>query len=454
LWRRGPLAFEFMDSSDYVRLRLYLLSGSMRDGGWVNRDVTAADLYEYCALSFGLVDFRLVYGLETLKDIASSQPLLEHVGVEVDITVTCSMWAIGGGVAPSLLELVKARRWVAASHMLRSTSHPHQLAQERDSSGDSILAWAAYKATSVTGCYDFIRLMLDLVPKDAHFRNPSSGFLPLHDAAWGNARTEVAVLLCAAFPASTRLRAQGETPYQIGLYHHQQKFAWPPVEELVEKAQHLRSSFQQLSTLAAVRRPLDGSLPTTQATMRDALCNVLGRSLRTNLLVCDFLGEFSAPTLALKKKMREAGSVEVADVALESGVRQAKSCSVARPTPRRRGVRSGCIRRRWPRGSLRAPIVTCGVDEVVHHREATIKERGRCAGAKQVRHRRCGFDEAEEIQVGESRKLFRLERHVVRPVVKEVQRSQKEARWPDKVIWRLDRLRDRADKTFDQRYEE
>jgi len=198
----------------------------------VLRDSTSFDLHCLAIAWFGTISVCLSLGSMVLPaDIW--QPLLGMTDKEVVINVAKS--SVLGQEGGSWIDLINSKRWAAACGMLDMHKCPASLVQLRDEYGDSALSWAAYCASTSPGAIVLIRRILALAPAEARVLSSGTGFLPLHEAAWGNAATAVAILLCAAYPDAIYARARpgGETPHQVGKTMHR-NFAWPSPEGLLQ----------------------------------------------------------------------------------------------------------------------------------------------------------------------------------------------------------------------------
>jgi len=119
-----------------------------------------------------------------------------------------------GHAEVTLVDLVRARRWSCALQLLRSPAG-HDFAQQCDSDGDTPLAWAAYKAGQSVACLETICVLILLFPAALKQRS-KGGFLPLHEAAWGNAHAAIGTVLAAAWPEALEDVGPRQTPTRSG----------------------------------------------------------------------------------------------------------------------------------------------------------------------------------------------------------------------------------------------
>lgn len=330
----------------------------------------------------------------------------------------------------SFVELARHRRSALAVLLLRTHTCPSHLVKQRDSCGDSALAWAAYNAGRSRGAAELVQAILSHNPAEARWRSRPTDMLPLHEAAWGNAPASVAVLLCMAYPTAVfALARSGETPHQLGHYYHPH-FAWPRPEELLEYARNMRVRARQLKCLRSMRR-----LEVTCQTPPPAvLAAVFGLPHAAAAVTANFLCLIAMP-IPLPSRMapQPAPSSEVL-----------WECVSAKRLP----LNCACRRMRPPRGRNLRPSAFSHVapDEVEFVREPAHKSGGRFAGARHVRNRRCSFMELALLQTGASGTVHQLKQHFARQVHSEVQHCLAEAKWPSKRQFRIERARDRADK--------
>eukprot|EP00913_Durusdinium_trenchii_P012383 g11624.t1 len=127
-----------------------------------------------------------------------------------------SLLVDGGG----LINLVRRGRHKLAHGILIYYHVPEAarwMQRFQDLMKPELLSWVAYTSggagpgTRPNGCPapGALRLLWHVIkqrPGQARCRDPDTGKLPLHDAAWGHAPPEVAILLAACFPAGLKDR--------------------------------------------------------------------------------------------------------------------------------------------------------------------------------------------------------------------------------------------------------
>jgi len=353
----------------------------------VPRDTTSFDLHCLAAACFGRKSLCLSLGSMVLPaDIW--QPLLGTQDKEVIINVTKTIHlGVEGG---SWIDLIKRRRWEAACGILDMHACPADLVRLRDEHGDSALSWAAYYASTRPGAVVLIRRILAIAPAEARVLSSGTGFLPLHEAAWGNAAPAVAILLCASYPDAIYARARpgGETPHQVGKAMHR-SFTWPSPEGLLQAAgvQHEEGNGLDITALEAVE------------------------SASSERRVAEHKAE-QAPPRSLAQPRQ-----------LPSLTCRGNAMTKHRPSL---GAEDGCQ------------------EGVQHLREACAKACGRLAGARKTRHNRCGFIDKAEVVVGPFGAVHRLRLHAARAVNESVARGHVVAKWPCKAGPRRARALDRT----------
>ncbi|CAK0885653.1 unnamed protein product, partial [Prorocentrum cordatum] len=277
---------------------------------------------------------------------------------------------------------IRAKKWDSARAVLLSHARPDLLVRQRDGGGETPLAWAAYGAGSCRAAADLVHLILKAAPGEAAVVCPGTGFTPLHDAAWGNAAAEVAALLCLFYPEALFARGRsGETPHTVGRSMHL-GFSWPRPAELLAAAASLlwRRGAEALGAPAGTAERLERCLA--------AVCGRQHRDDRDDRA----LPRAPAPA---------AAAPEPGAAALRRAPRRRAAASVAQAP---RGEDADC-----------APSPPLAAD-VLHFCEARAKSRGRLAGAREVRHSRCGFTEQAVVAVGGAGCTFRLRLYRVRAI--------------------------------------
>jgi len=357
----------------------------------------------------------------------------------------------------ALVSLICSSRWADAVALWHDAPSCLHMAMQYTSYGESTLSWAVYKARSGgRACFELMSALLFACPSIAHKRGPHK-FLPLHDAAWGNAHPAVALLLCAAHPAALYDVAQHETPHQVGHYHHFRSFAWPNPEKMLQDAMELRKcnlgNLSWLESLATLRLPLVdcgfmqnlqikdvlGWLTQYQAQWSPEGAQVLGPIAS---LVQSFVSD--RPLVSLEARRADTDGLRVSlskkgSNAIVPGPEAHRIKQIFQQAPRRRR----CVGR--PSRTLASDddevILDNGDDGVQYVRELASKQEGRFAGLKRGRHSRCDFQENMEI-VDTTGTKHHLSLHRARTLLEEIQRHTS-AKWPSKAHLHRQRAWDR-----------
>jgi hypothetical protein len=321
--------------------------------------------------------------------------------------------------------------------LLRTATKPEELAVQRDGCGDSALAWAAYKARDCrTAWFELISQLLILSPADAQKRSKSK-FLPLHEAAWGNAPAAIAVLLSAAHPSAVDDKAPGQTPHEVGHYHHTTmktrcRFSWPLPEQLHHMALELRGETEWLKRLAA------GDLLPLAELVIGFMREVEASNVHSALpIIAEENGLYTRIIAEEKQQHRQ-----------QSRQRIAVKCS-KRTCQQHRRQR---ILRRRPRGDqvvLPVAPLPDRPEEVDYLRELSAKDTGRFAGLRQARNTHSAFKEMMCVVDGAGA-THCLAFHAVRTLPRSLQRRRVAEKWPSKVDLRRQRAWERNEKAFYQ----
>jgi hypothetical protein len=314
-----------------------------------------------------------------------------------------------------------------ALNVLRTCPEPSEFAAQFDSSGDSALSWAVYKSTSEDIKWlELVCQILASSPSDIS-RRSTSKFLPLHDAGWGGASSEVATVLCAALPTALFDVVQGQTPHQLGHYHSvlkKQRFAWTTPEVMMQDALELRNVKDWLQKLISIRW---SNISQVASMCEGQIMNCFDVPFPIAKLVASFFKRkprYSPYATCLASIPEHIGSNLV---------------HPSRHNPPRR--------LHPPRGrALRArlPCLPIDEDEVSHLQELVSKSQGRCAGIERSRGRRCSFKKSMKIMDGQGSVHFIL-LHSVRTLPKEF-RKVRQPKWPSKARVRRERDSDRQGK--------
>jgi len=430
----------------------------------VLRQIFAEDLYDLAGSSFppGTI-FKLAYEDQLLQR-DSQQPLL-HAQPPVVLSFTSGwhcrdsspkdLFLDGGG----LCNLVRRGRHKLA-HAVLTNSRKEEV-EELVSDGE-LLSWVAYSSGGARQgsrpdgrpLPGALRLLWELIlrnPGQVQRRDPDTGKLPLHDAAWGHAPFEAAVMIAAAFPAAVQDRRNRgrESPADLGHYVHP-KFSWPSSDELTARASRLRKAGQLMGRMRNL-------VPQRQVGLQGCLDGGLKLGLRPSFLIASCLTDC--------KELIHSGLVPATVVTLCSLPVPVEMPAVPLNAPRKLPQSNTCNSQviqapRKPSHQQR-PIFTVGpssgphvksrsdlkppsASAVDHLRESFVKDSGLYGGARRVRNRRCSFNEVSEILVGEKR--FKLETHASHTVHTSIQRSKPAKVWPCKSVWQKERLQERRER--------
>jgi len=421
----------------------------------VPRQTYSQDLYDLAGSSFEPgTSFKLAYEDKILRrDMdqplrsATSPAILSftagwHGGSQT--SAQGSFFLDGGG----LCNLVRRGRHKLA-HILMLSDRRKELSMESE-----FLSWIAYtsggarQGNSPNGraMPGSLRLLWDVIlrePRQVRRRDPQTGKLPLHDAAWGHSPIEAAVMIAAAFPLAIQDRQNRslESPLDVGRYCHR-KFSWPEAEELKARALRLRRLGQLVAPLrtlkthrqVSLRGCLDEGLNLGLVTASTIIATYLtdcqdlihsGLIPSTVLTLCSTaaLSTPSSPQGPLPKALDAKHGVDVPD----SNETKGQLCDKVKRKRQRTGIVSSC-------------------DGIDHLREHFVKDAGLYGGAHRVRNRRCSFVEVSELLVDGKR--FKLETHVSHTVHSSVQRSAPAKIWPCKTSWQKERLKDRRERAM------
>jgi len=357
----------------------------------------------------------------------------------------------------SLIELIRSNRWRCALALLRGTEPwPLELAHQCDQDGDSPLAWAAYKATSTSVCLEVVCALISAYPA-ALQRRGKNRFLPLHEAAWGNAPAAIATAICAAWPDALADTGPGQTPHEVGQYYHAKyrrnplkAFAWPERKQMLDRAAALGEKPEWLEPLLALRLPSVSAL----------------QLLSVPKLEKSYALPHAAATLVMDLVHRQSsGCSGTKWISIPAAIPEESAAAMARATGRR--LRLG--RRRTSRGNrlpglslfeqarrrarmlarAGAPQVLSEgqgeLDEVEYTQEGLEKQRGRWAGAANTRHRHYASTQAS-IFVDGNGVLHHVTSRVTRVVIRQAQRSRRTQNWPSRVRERRERAVERSEK--------
>jgi len=333
----------------------------------------------------------------------------------------------------SLIDLIHAGRADAALHLLRSSPQPSQLAAQVDTCSDSSLSWTAYKAkrSDITWLELTVEL-LRLAPADVRKQN-SMRFLPLHDAAWGNAPAAIAVMLCAVFPHGVHVRTCGQTPHEVGHYHHttrQGMFSWPERDRMLQLAAALSCESEWLETIASLRlSSLD------QEQLRSMSVVDLQVSLSVQQPIAELIACFLAPPRA-RAPAWACALPSIPESRSSSRLRRQASFYQAADFHT-----TSCV--------YALPELTC---DDHHVREPCSKSSGYYAGLRRARNSRCSFRDLMVIadDMGGRHHMSLHAAHAIPKMAKVAVKGRerlskiKEPKWPSKAGPQRERKRDRA----------
>jgi len=429
-----------METIDSIRVTFQALSGDSFMS-CVSRNITAAELYTMASVTMKSLhlDSSFLLSIDWVILPDDSKPFASMLGCISATVHVVKQNAQSGFRALSFSNLLKQRLWCQAASCFSVSTCRRELATKGDESGDSPLAWVAYKAGNSAEALGLLRSIICYSHTDARRTSPTSSTLPLHDAAWGNASPEVAVLVCAAFPGAASVRCGGQTPNELGRYHQGAAFKWPSVEELLDRAHLLRQDLKTGQTLVAVHRRLDQLTSTSSSDFAVSQC--LGFPRRVGKVVAEFLlpalNVQRVATSSIKFPHAAAQQTELQNSAVVADLAGMRRMQRPRATGAARSSRTRQLEA--ADSDVLDKFVLCE-----HLSEASIKERGRLAGVRRMHgRRRCGFRETCDVRVG-SGAVHRLITHAVHSVCSDKHRPT--SRWPSKVCLRRERAFERAEK--------
>jgi hypothetical protein len=336
-------------------------------------------------------------------------------------------WLASDSGTASLIDLIRAGRAEVALCRVRNSPELAQVTQY----GDSALSWAVYKAKWENVAWlELVCELLIHAPADVKERN-SYQLLPLHDAAWGNAPTAIGVVLCAAFPGAAKMFAHGQTPLQLGHYHHttsRRAFSWPAREEMLSTASALAQEADFLKKIAAL-----GLSGFSQEALRSASVVELQCNLGIQQPIAELIHSFLMPPQVQPPKWASTMS--------SIPERKPTMCSIPEGRPRRCG--------RAPATALESaantnentlPELAC--DELFA-REECAKNTSHYAGVRRLRNTRCSFRELTVVRNSQGCRFF-FSTHSVRAMPEGSRAERKERKWPSKTNQTQERKKERA----------
>lgn len=314
-------------------------------------------------------------------------------------------------------------------------------------------------------------------------------FLPLHEAAWGNAPHGIAILLAAALPSALQDTGPGQTPHQVGHYYHSRfeyrrlgrkttsvvahPFTWPDAATILQNAVELRACGSWRRILTEIRLPPKPDL-LSSPNLRQRLEESLGLPSPPAALVVDFVSS-RKPAIAGLPTILEGGSCCPTSVAeglddrcsggqdgqsIQKSLARSNASHVAGSRVRQwPGHCHRAPRRRRPRPSL--PEELAGWDEselgprlgteevptgeIEIERELAAKDTRRYSGVSRVRNTRCSCTESMVVR-DDAGTLHHLEFRAAFTLPRSFQRGAGEPKWPSKMGWRRLRAADREAK--------
>lgn len=142
------------------------------------------------------------------------------------------------------------------------------LEAKREPVDPELLSWCAYTCGGAgpggrpsgrarPGALRLLFYVLRRWPQQVRQREEGTGKLALHDAAWGWAPVEAAVLLTAAHPKALedRRNEAREAPHELGRYVHGRRFNWPDAAEMKARYQIVGPSPMDSYSETFVERP-------------------------------------------------------------------------------------------------------------------------------------------------------------------------------------------------------
>lgn len=264
-------------------------------------------------------------------------------------------------------------------------------------------------------------------------------FLPLHDAAWGNAPAAIATALCTIFPRGVDVCARGLTPHQLGHYQHTSRrgmFSWPEPHNMLQIASALSSEGEWMETIAALR---PSSLD------QDVLKSMSAADLQSNLGIQPAIAELIACFFAPPRIQTPEWALSMPSIPERRCVRmdriQARPVAQTRLRNRSGFYRVPCAS---PATSTPArPELSC---DDHHMSEPWCKDSGFHSGLRRARNSRCSFQELMVINDGLGG-IHHVSLHAVRGMPK-ASRVVKELKYASKKSLKRERQSDRSEKEY------
>jgi len=273
--------------------------------------------------------------------------------------------------------------------------------------------------------------LISAYPEALHSRSRNR-FLPLHEAAWGQAPAEIATVICAASPEALTDRGGlpgGQTPHELGLYYQRRgnRFSWPEPEQMLQRAGSLQAVGNWLEQLIALRLPsrpgpqllwILEELPYGLATLLQGFATPQQQTLTGLPSILEEVVKTRRPN-----GMGRTGKSLPGNVFLHRCRRPRHLCATAGPR--------------------------LALQEVEYISEDHAKQRGFYAGMSSARHRHYVSSEVSLVTDGKGM-LHRLPVRRVRRLQQAAQHSRHEPKWPSDVQWRRDLTWERLNKSFER----
>mmetsp|Transcript_15115 Transcript_15115/g.32583 ORF Transcript_15115/g.32583 Transcript_15115/m.32583 type:complete len:445 (-) Transcript_15115:315-1649(-) len=426
-------------AEDVVRVYFRLMSAEIVAERLLHRWWTSSEILGSVLGVLPLTDNR--FFLDTEELLVDGRKPFDTLTGPVEVTVLRRHAILDG--YRTFIGLIKDSMLHEAQHQLIGSTNRLQLVQAREND-DSALSWAAYKARNSEVGYELVRRILHEAKSEAAVRNETHGFLPLHEAAWGNASRAVAVLLVAAFPSAVmRPNSSGQLPHQVGIYYHSHGFQWPSPDVLLAAAENFKN---ELSS--------DGQDWMDALSQRPNTMDLASRIFdRTNAGV-------QQPTELVNPSMGNLGL---------------RNPDVEHSLPVRTVFPTLTSLRKANKPELGRDSSVEG-DAAIILREPEAKASGRYAGMRRARNRRCNFVEKSKLFVNtevestsswsddfsdassssstptppfgvsaitSTATVHYLRQHVVRAVYDSTLRPTPVPKWPAKAKWQRERTMDR-----------
>lgn len=327
-------------------------------------------------------------------------------------------WLASDTNTSSLIDLIRAGRAEVALRLLRNSPELAQVIEY----GDTALSWAVYKAKHDNVAW--LELVCELLMHaPAHVKKKNCyQFLPLHDAAWGNAPAAIGTVLCAEFPYAMQMLAHGQTPLHVGHYHHttsRRAFSWPPQEEMLSVASALAQETDFLKTIAALRLSSFNQEILSSMSAVEVQCH-----LQIQQPIAALIHSFLTPPQV--RGPRWASTMP--------SIPEGRTFGRFGRDPANAPERSACTNENT------LPELAC---DDLFPREECAKNTSHYAGVRRVRNTRCSFRELTVVSNGQGGRFF-VSTHSVRAMPKGSRGERKERKWPPKVTQTQERKKDRA----------